>query len=223
MFTCECGSVLKKIGSVHMNSKKHKLFASNMPPVLQMPTFNINYEYKDSPSLKWFTDGSVLNNGKPTATGGWAAVCVGGSLVNTIMIGGSAHLNMPPTNITMEYFPIYYILELFLTSDNTRCEIYTDSLFWKDMLLKYMPKWSDSTFDEKANPHLTKKLWDLWNRVVKTKSIELIHVYAHNKMKTENSTDPYQKFCYDNNAIADQLATYGRLNSDKIAGDFITM
>lgn len=168
-------------------------------------------------TLQLFSDGSCISNGSKSSTGGFAAIFVNGYLKNKIILGNLGKLNnKPPTNIRAEGMAIIEVLKLLLKeikSDKWQtAQLFTDSEFWLKMITQYMPKWSETQFNAKANPDLTKQIWNDWNKIMASgKDLEIIHVYAHNKAKTMNSTNKYEKFCYDNNNIADILATYARV------------
>lgn len=184
-----------------------------------LPTCKINCSY-DNADLQFFTDGSTVGNGKKNAIGGYCYVCVSGFMKGRAMIGNMAkNSQIPPTNIKAEAEPIIAILEILYNKENAnkwnKCRIYTDSMFWKNMIYKYMPNWvaKGRDFNQQKNPHLTTKIWKLWNDINASENkVELIHVYAHNKTGGKQSTDKYHRFCYDNNFIADQLANWGRTN-----------
>lgn len=187
---------------------------------MNIPKLKINYnENKDPKILGFFTDGSTSSNGKRNSTGGYAYICVNGYLKNKVLVGNLAtEHNLPPTNIKCEAKPIIYILELLKNTiesqEWTKCEIYTDSMFWIDMFNKYMPNWEKKNinFDTKKNPNLTKHMWKLWKDITLKKEVNLIFTPSHNKQGGSTSQDPYVKFCHDNNDIADQLANWGRIN-----------
>lgn len=188
--------------------------------IIQSPEIKINYIVgKDSSAttLKWYSDGSCTSNGTKNSVGGAAAACVSGYLKDTIILIGTTKDKKPATNIRMEGLAIIHILELMFkkikSNDWRTCQIYTDSEFWLKMIFNYMPKWSATDFKNKANPDLTIKMWKLWNDIMSAgKDLEIIHVYAHNKSGGQNSVDVYKKWCYDNNALVDELANWSRVN-----------
>jgi uracil-DNA glycosylase len=182
---------------------------------------NINYNYGSKYSLLThmvFSDGSCINNGKKNAKGGYAAIFIIGPWKNKKIMSSLPKTNYTHSNIRAEGESIIQILELLkkdMLSDSSHewrtCQIYTDSDFWRKMILDYMPKWSESQFLQKKNPDMTLKLWNLWNWIMgKGKNLELIWVPAHNKLGWKNSNDLYKKWCYDNNDVVDKLATYAR-------------
>ncbi len=187
---------------------------------IELPKITININDGDDVDckiMKWFTDGSTLKNGKDGAKGGYAAICVGGHMINNIIV--SNIFDDTPTNIKAEALAIiavFEVLEKSLDSDDWHiCIIYTDSMFWINMIYKYMPKWSNEKFDTQANPQLTKKIWALWQKFKYCiKIIKLVHVPAHNKKNTKNSKNLYDKFCYDNNNCADILANWAASSLD---------
>jgi len=170
-------------------------------------------------TLSFFTDGSCTSNGNKTAIGGFAIICVSGYLHNTLMYGKVDTSAIHATNIRAEGIAILHVLQLLLHEINkkkwNKCIIYTDSEFWLKMLYDYMPAWPAAHFKLKANPDLTIVMWDVWTQLNATnKVIQIVHVYAHNKDNRANSTDPYKKFTYECNALADELAGTARELTD---------
>jgi ribonuclease HI len=167
-----------------------------------------NIKKIDSQVISWFTDGSCSNNGKKKALGGFAAICVSGNKKNTIIYGRVDDRTIKATNIRAEGMAILSVLEDLIITDNwNEAVIYSDSEFWIKMIYDYMPKWKPQDFDQKANPDLTKKIYNLYNRI---KRVEFKHVYAHNKDKSATSTDPFKRFCHDNNELVDNLANIAK-------------
>jgi ribonuclease HI len=91
-------------------------------------------------------------------------------------------------------------------------QIYTDSQFWINMIMAYMPKWTDGKFNSQKNPDLTKKMWRLWNEYPEHR-LDIIFVPAHNKTNWKDSPNPYKRWCHDNNFEADKLAKEVRLDA----------
>jgi len=196
--------------------------------IKQFKTINNNNEYKiPNNTVVWFTDGSCINNGKKNSQGAFAAICVSGYTKYNMIYGKMSTTNIKPTNIRAEYYGILSALEKLeydLKSPKwDKAIIYSDSKFWIDMIYKYMPKWQVDIFDTKKNPDLTKPLWAIWKKLEKSnKSVEIIHVYAHNKNNSKDSTDPFKRFCYNNNNIADELANIAReFSHTKITNTFV--
>lgn len=166
-------------------------------------------------TILWFTDGSCTKNGKKNSSGGFAALCVLGYKGSLLIYGKVDDSKIKATNIRAEGIAILHILDLLQdeiksTNWNTAI-IYSDSEFWIKMIYNYMPKWKMDAFDKKANPDLTKKIWHMWNAILSSgKSIEIIHVFAHNKDNGATSTVPFKRFCHDNNELVDELANEGR-------------
>lgn len=170
-------------------------------------------------TISIFTDGSCTSNGNRTAIGGYAIVYVSGYLQNSIIYGKVNTSLTHATNIRAEGTAILVALQKLLSKVTSKkwnkCIIYTDSEFWLKMLYDYMPKWPAAHFKLKANPDITIAMWDLWTQLSATnKTLEIVHVYAHNKDNRANSTDPYKKFTYECNALADELAGIARELTD---------
>ena len=152
---------------------------------------------------KVFTDGSCRGNGSKTAIGGYAAIFVEGPWKGKQICSQLKNT----TNIRAEGTAIIKVFEELIANVNEwdYCELYTDSDFWIKMIYNYMPKWSVNQFKSKANPDLTINMWELWNKI--SDRVKLIWVPAHNKKNTENSNDPFKRFCYIHNNEVDKLAT----------------
>lgn len=156
----------------------------------------------DSDIFQVFTDGSCADN-----KGSYACVYVGGPLKGY----ADTDIIQNATNIRAEGIAIIVALENAAEADGwSRLQIYTDSKFWKDMLEKYMPKWTDEKFARMRNPDLTTKLWSLWSAIQKPKEIRFVP--AHNKTGWKNSADPYKVWCHQHNDRADRLAAEVRKN-----------
>lgn len=174
----------------------------------------------DDKTLIFFTDGSCHGNGRKDASGGFASICVNGYKKGLIMYGKVDGRVIPATNIRAEFDGILTTLEFLNKNIKSNkwanAVIYTDSKFWVEMLYKYMPKWSQSKFESSANPDLTKKIWKIWcelqaaKKLPQPKSIEIKHVYAHNKMGGASAEDVFTRFCHDNNDLADMIANIAR-------------
>ncbi len=167
---------------------------------------------KISNSKRWvqvFVDGSCTGNGKAKARGGYAYAFVAGGFEcknATALKDG-----ITPTNIRAEGMAIIKVLEVLgeFIDDWDKCEIFSDSEFWINMIYKYMPKWNAATFTAKANTDITTEVWQRWNDLISTpgKTITLVHVYAHNKAGWRDSTDPFKRWCYENNDLVDKMAS----------------
>jgi uracil-DNA glycosylase len=159
-------------------------------------------------SITAYTDGSCTNNGKGILSEAGYAVYFPHD--NTVKYG-----KVPPVIINGEMVwassprgegvGIIVALE---TAIELQCDIVivTDSMFWKDMIEKYMPKWEANgiDFSIKKNSDLTVKMFDLIKRV----KLTLIHVASHNKDPT---ADPEH---VNGNNIADKYANEGRCSND---------
>jgi len=94
-------------------------------------------------------------------------------------------------------------------------EIITDSQFWINMVLLYMPKWAynNKRFTDKANPDITVKMWNLVCDLKSNgKKISMRHVPSHGKDSSYKDADEgSQKFIdYQFNELADTLANHAR-------------
>ena len=184
----------------------------------QLP--KLDFVVSEGEVVKVFTDGSCHpNNRSKKSKAGFSAVFVGGYLQDEIICEKLETHENYASNIRAEGMAIIAVLEKLDNRDTwdlwTRCEIYTDSKFWIDMIERYMPNWikKGTKFISKKNPDLTTRLWKLHKYYKKNKKeIIFIHVYAHNKKGWKNSDDPYKSFCYENNECADVVANWAREN-----------
>lgn len=162
--------------------------------------------------LQAFTDGSCDKNGKSNAIGGCAAWFIGGPLKGKCV---SKKIDKNATNIRAEGLAIISVLKRALVTENwTHLQIYTDSDFWVNMILNYMPKWSEKEFNNRKNPDLTKQMWSLWNKIDDLKPSrhkEIIWIPAHDKKNWSTSDDSYKLWCFKNNAKVDKFANEARM------------
>ena len=177
----------------------------------------VNAEFGNNPRTQvLFTDGSCFpNKSCPASVGGYAAVIAYGSFKDVLFYGNIDNKIEYATNQRAEGFAIYHALEYLKSHmpDWDSVIIITDSQFWIDMFIKYMPSWKKhNKFDEKKNPDLTIKLWDLYSHLLRNKkSISFRHVRSHNKSGwSDYAPDTYEYFCYLNNDYVDKIAEFAR-------------
>jgi ribonuclease HI len=181
--------------------------------------------YNAPHTVRIFTDGSCANNGYINAVGGFATIIVSGHNKNTLLFGkvNPAMLSTSittsskitqPTNIRAEGLAILTALnELNNNIDKdiwSEAVIYTDSEFWINMVMKWMPKWTISNFSFKSNPDIALSIRDTWTDVNILKKVSLEHVYAHNKDKRAVSDDLFNRFTFHNNDLVDTLASIAK-------------
>lgn len=163
-----------------------------------------------------FTDGSCNPNNKSAKSrGGYALLFVSGSLSDTAVYGNLDISKCFASNIRAEGFAIIRTLEIV---DNNlskwnKLTIVTDCEFWINMVENFMPKWNASTFEEKSNPDLTKRLWLVYNKVIKKGCVVFTHVKSHNKQGWKSyAKGTFEKFCYDQNEYVDKMCGFARIN-----------
>jgi len=163
-----------------------------------------------------FTDGSCNPNNKSAKSrGGYALVFVSGPLIDTVIYGNIDISKCFASNIRVEGFAIIRALELV---DNNlskwdKLTIITDCEFWINMIENFMPKWKASTFEEKSNPDLTKRLWLIYNKVIKKGCVVFMHVKSHNKNGWKSfPKESFERFCYDKNEYVDKMCGFARIN-----------
>jgi len=89
--------------------------------------------------ITYYTDGSASPNPGP---GGFAVILNG----EPVVLGGEPD-GGETTNIRMEGFAIIAALK---HSDGARCEIYTDSEFWINVIIKWSPAWEKNGWRKKG-------------------------------------------------------------------------
>ena len=176
------------------------------------------YNFIDINSLHHiaFTDGSCNPNNKSAKSrGGYALVFVSGSLIDTVVYGNLDISKCFASNIRAEGFAIIRTLELV---DNNMAKwnkltIVTDCEFWINMIENFMPKWKASTFEEKSNPDLTKRLWLIYNKVINKGCVVFKHVKSHNKEGWKSfPKETFERFCHDQNEYVDKMCGLARIN-----------
>jgi uracil-DNA glycosylase len=236
-----CANELKFVNCPHFRLINEKLQELNLPQINWDPNWDPIIENQiSSPTLKSpfnylcdnffecspnkhivFTDGGCYPNDKSkNSKGGYSAIWVCGPLAK-MQIYGSLKTHIPPSNIRAEGMAIIRVLKQLNLPENTsnwtHCTIILDCKFWLDMLYNYMPKWYKSKkFDTQANPDITKTMWNLYRKLIKNnKSITLIHMKSHNKSGWKSyAKGTKERFMYEMNQLADQLATKGRLECE---------
>jgi len=179
----------------------HASTPARAPPSIEVPA-------EDPHIHRVFTDGACSKNGRKGAFGAWAAIFVSGPR------RGEKFAEYLPdtTNIRAEGLAISAVLRMVLaesgapdSAEQSSVEIYTDSEFWRDMLLTYMPKWSPGKFDAMKNPDITKELWRMWCEL--DGRARIVFVPAHNKRGGRDSRIPFERWAYKWNDEVDRLAT----------------
>jgi ribonuclease HI len=163
-----------------------------------------------------YTDGSCYpNNRSKKSRGGYAALFVSGEFKDKCVYGNIDIKEYSASNIRAEGVAI--LRSLIIINDKSthwdKITVITDCEFWMNMIEKYMSKWTKKTFEEKANPDLTKKLWIVYNELKQKGQIKFIHMKSHNKegwSKYKEGT--FEKFSFDQNDYVDKLCTYSRIN-----------
>jgi len=160
-----------------------------------------------------FTDGSCNPNRKcKEAVGGYGAVFVDGQFTNTLLMGNLSTKKEFASNIRAEGMAIRDAIELILTSRGLiDAIILTDCKHWVNMLLKYMPGWSEAKFRTMANFDLNSDLWNLWSLAMRRGKITIVHIRAHNRSGwMDEPAGTYKRYCAEQNDYIDKIATHAR-------------
>lgn len=165
-----------------------------------------------------FTDGSCNPNKRcPEAVAGYAVMFVQGPFADTKMYGNIDNKVVYASNIRAEGIAILRALQY---ADKYKKEwdkfvVVTDCQLWSNMIIKYMPNWDETQFDEGSNPDITKPLYALWGKLENkyNKDMCILTIRSHNKSGWKSYGDgTYERFCYDQNDYVDKLASYARTN-----------
>lgn len=117
----------------------------------------------------YYTDGSASPNPGP---GGFAVVCEGKPVVLGSELSGEE-----TTNIRMEGFAIMSALK---HADGKRCQIYTDSEFWINVITKWSLGWEANGWKKKGgeikNLDIVREVCPLYS----ASQAELVWVRGHN-------------------------------------------
>ena len=103
--------------------------------------------------IKIYTDGSCIGN---PGSGGWAAIIISGGEKNNI----SGNIKNT-TNNQMELMAPIKALELFTKKE--RIKIYTDSLYVKDGITKWIKNWEKNNWKTSKKKQI--KNIDLWKKL----------------------------------------------------------
>ena len=161
-----------------------------------------------------FTDGSAHPNNKSVDTrAGYAAYFVSGPLKSNLIYGNLDISGIYASNIRAEMYAVIRAFEFIQTTSKewSSITIITDCEFVINLITVFMPKWSPSKIEEKANPDLSKRLFNIYNALKQLGDIKFIHVKSHNKdgWKTFNSNS-YENYCYKNNKYVDEMCGFAR-------------
>lgn len=182
------------------------------------PTSEVEQEFGVNATTQVvFTDGSCYpNRACAEAKGGYAASFALGTMKDTIIYGSIPNRPEFATNQRAEGMAILKVLEYLLEHKDEwdKCIIVSDSDFWIKMFEQYMPNWAlHDKFDEKKNPDLTKKMWEVYSTITDEylKVIQFRHMKSHGKDGWQNEAEgTYKYFCFINNKYVDELASYAR-------------
>ena len=169
--------------------------------------------------VEYYTDGSCVDNGKPSAVAGYAVIATKGPLTGS-KIWGRLGLDAVapsegeekeywPTNIRAEGVAIHIVLRVERLRGGGPLTIWTDCQFWINAINEYIPTWVDSNggaiegaFVGHKNPDLSRAIWLLIEEIRGTgRTVEISHVKAHT-----GGTDRASIL----NDVADRLANQGR-------------
>lgn len=157
-----------------------------------------------------FTDGSCLNNGKPSARAGYGIYFPNKEFENI-----SKKFIIPPiTNQRAELYAIFEGLETIFNKESeknqpTKVTIYTDSKYSINCLTNWIENWKKNGWVSKTknpikNLDIIKPIYDI---LVEHKNVSFQHVKAHQSGSDELTVG---------NNIADQLAKDGIYNKSTV-------
>lgn len=166
-----------------------------------------------------FTDGSCNPNKLcPEARGGFAAYWAAGPHGGTCLYGSISVVAHHASNQRAEGMAIYMAIAEYFKRDcsveSTELEIVTDSEFWVNMCVHYMPAWDRDglNFAEKKNSDITVPLWRLMGEMKKAGHIlKFRHMRAHDALSWSTfAKGTWQQFCFAMNNYVDGLAAHAR-------------
>jgi ribonuclease HI len=150
-----------------------------------------------------YTDGSTINNGQENPRGG-----VGVFFGNNDSRNASKKVVAKKiTNNVCELYACILAIEIILESEpkpfkNTRIQLYSDSNYTINSIVKWAPTWEKNDYKGIKNPLLIKRLYSYYQEF----NIKMKHVPAHKsepKRATEQHTHWY------GNKMADHYAKLG--------------
>ena len=95
--------------------------------------------------------------------------------------------------------------------------IITDSQFWYNMILFYMPKWekNEIAFEKKENPDITTELWRTLTDLKTKGHFSIRHISSHGKNGLKDAKRGTKEwYDYQNNKTVDELANMARTELD---------
>jgi ribonuclease HI len=125
-----------------------------------------------------YTDGSTINNGQDNPRGG-VGVFFG---KNDSRNSSKKVVAKKITNNVCELYACILAVEIILESEpkpfqNTRIQLYSDSNYTINSIVKWAPNWEKTDYKGIKNPLLIKKLYSYYKEF----NIKMKHVPAHNQ------------------------------------------
>lgn len=185
-----CVSSLKFINCDHFVKTNALLQELKLQPI----SWNIFSDSKEQVDNIIYTDGACYNNNSSIfSNAGYATYFAKGCLEGCIKYAKvapfmSSKKMIYGTNNRGEGLAILLAVQTILKEQpNQSTLIVTDSMFWKNMIEKYMPKWEKTNidFNTKKNPDITIKLHNSIKELKKIGTLTVKHVYSHDKNPNE--------------------------------------
>lgn len=159
----------------------------------------------------FFTDCSAPNNQSKLCKASWGVLCTKGLFKNrswaeelqTVKVNYKGEfIEARPTNIRAEGMAIVQALTLAKLVPFAKVSIFTDSLFWIQMLTEHIPNWiADNTpFTNKKNSDLVSNIWNVYkNTHAQLKFVNCWH-------DREEPTDPQDHYIWKGNKDVEAIA-----------------
>lgn len=120
-----------------------------------------------------FTDCSAPNNQSKYCRASWGVLCTKGiylgrswgEVLETVKIPFKVEITEArPTNIRAEGLALVQALKIAKICSGIKVKIFTDSMFWIDMLKNYIPNWvaNKIAFVQKKNSDIVTSIWDAY-------------------------------------------------------------
>ena len=168
-----------------------------------------------------YTDGSVVNNGKPNAKGG-SGVFFGTDDPRNLALKFDIK---PITTSRTELYAVYKALEMYIKTNwnilnsepilkpRKKMFIYSDSKYTVDVVQTWMDTWKRNGWKKRngepvENLDLIKAIYNIKHYYIKRLQVKLIHIRSHTPQPKNIHTEEY--IHWYGNYMADLLAAIGR-------------
>lgn len=188
----------------------------------------LGYKFDWNPKKKIieaYTDGSAYpNKNTIKAKNGYACIFTNGFLDNLAIYGTNEQCvvskdwegKLYATAPRAEGTAILKVIEKVNSIPVDKWDevhIVTDSHFWYDMIIQFMPNWEKNAinFNTKKNPDISIKLWKEIKKLRKNGVLNIRHIRSHGSGGLKDAEENTQEwYDYINNKCVDELANLAR-------------